>query len=52
MRGVTVRRNGVTVLEEINLHLHCGELTAVIGENGAGKTTLVKCLLCEMPHTG
>ena len=52
MRGVTVRRNGVTVLEEINLHLHCGELTAVIGENGAGKTTLVQCLLGEMPHSG
>ena len=52
MRGVTARRNGVTVLEDINLHLHCGELTAVIGENGAGKTTLVKCLLGEMPHAG
>lgn len=52
MRGVSARRNRVAVLEDIDLHLHCGELTAVIGENGAGKTTLVKCLLGEIPHTG
>jgi zinc transport system ATP-binding protein len=52
MRGVGVRRNGTSVLEDIDLHLHCGELTAVIGENGAGKTTLVKCLLGEIPHSG
>ena len=52
MRGVSARRNRVAVLEDIDLHLHCGELTAVIGENGAGNTTLVKCLLGEIPHTG
>ena len=52
MRGVGVRYNGHDVLENIDLHLHCGELTAVIGENGAGKTTLIKCLLGEIPHTG
>jgi len=52
MRGVGVRYNGKAVLEDVDLHLHCGELTAVIGENGAGKTTLVKCLLGEIPHTG
>ncbi len=52
MRGVGVRYHGRPVLEDINLHLHCGELTAVIGENGAGKTTLVRCLLGEIPHEG
>lgn len=52
MRGVGARYHGVPVLEDIDLHLHCGELTAVIGENGAGKTTLVKCLLGEIPHSG
>jgi zinc transport system ATP-binding protein len=52
LRGVGVRYNGKAVLENVDLHLHCGELTAVIGENGAGKTTLVKCLLGEIPHTG
>ncbi|MFZ9932051.1 MAG: metal ABC transporter ATP-binding protein [Chthoniobacterales bacterium] len=52
MKGVGVRHGAQPVLEGIDLHLHCGELTAVIGENGAGKTTLIKCLLGEMPHEG
>lgn len=52
LRDIGVRYHGVPVLEEINLHLHCGELTAVIGENGAGKTTLIRCLLGEIPHQG
>jgi zinc transport system ATP-binding protein len=52
MRGIGVRYNGKPVLENVDLHLHCGELTAVIGENGAGKSTLVKCLLGEIPHSG
>jgi zinc transport system ATP-binding protein len=52
LRDVGVRYRGVPVLEHVDLHLHCGELTAVIGENGAGKTTLVRCLLGEVAHTG
>jgi len=36
----------------VNLHIHCGELTALIGSNGAGKSTLLKALLGEIPHTG
>jgi zinc transport system ATP-binding protein len=52
LRDVGVRYHGVPVLEHVDLHLHCGELTAVIGENGAGKTTLVRCLLGEIPHSG
>jgi zinc transport system ATP-binding protein len=52
LRDVGVRYHGVPVLEHVNLHLHCGELTAVIGENGAGKTTLVRCLLGEVPYAG
>lgn len=52
IQGLTVRFDGRTVLGDVNLHLHCGELTAVIGENGAGKTTLARCLLGEVPHEG
>lgn len=52
LRDVGVRFGATAVLEDISLHLHCGELTAVIGENGAGKTTLVRCLLGEVPHSG
>jgi zinc transport system ATP-binding protein len=52
LRDVGVRFGGTAVLEAVNLHLHCGELTAVIGENGAGKTTLLRCLLGEVAHAG
>ena len=41
-----------TVLENVNLHIHCGQMTAVIGRNGAGKSTLVRAILNEVPHTG
>lgn len=47
-----VYAGGVPILEDVNLHLHCGELTAIIGRNGAGKTTFLKALLDEVPHTG
>lgn len=40
------------ILKDVNLHIHCGELTAIIGQNGAGKSTLLKAILGEVPHTG
>ena len=40
------------ILEDVNLHMHCGQLTVLIGRNGAGKTTLLKALLGEIPHGG
>ena len=40
------------ILKDINLHVHCGELTAIIGKNGAGKSTLLKSILGEINHTG
>lgn len=52
LQGLGVSRRGVPLLEGVDLHLHCGELTAVIGENGAGKTTLIRCLLGEIAHEG
>jgi ABC-type Mn2+/Zn2+ transport system ATPase subunit len=40
------------ILEDINLHIHCGQLTAIIGRNGAGKSTLLKAILNEIKHEG
>lgn len=40
------------ILKDVNIHVHCGELTVIIGRNGAGKSTLLKAILGEIPHTG
>ncbi|MHB1485621.1 MAG: metal ABC transporter ATP-binding protein [Saccharofermentanales bacterium] len=40
------------IIDDVNLHIHCGELTAIIGRNGAGKSTLLKAMLGEIPFTG
>ena len=49
---VTVRRGGQTLLQDVSMHIHCGQLTVLIGQNGAGKTTLIRALLNEIPHSG
>ena len=49
---VSVRRGGQTLLQDVSMHIHCGELTVLIGQNGAGKTTLIRALLGELPRTG
>ena len=38
------------LLHDVNLHIHCGELTALIGANGAGKTTLIRALLGQVEY--
>lgn len=47
-----VRIGSTNILNEINLHLHCGELTVLIGPNGGGKTTLLRAMIGEIAHTG
>lgn len=49
---ITVKTGNSVILQDVNLHVHCGELTAIIGRNGAGKSTLLKAILGEIPHTG
>ncbi len=49
---IGVKYGNQTILEDINLHIHCKQLTAVIGRNGAGKSTLIKAILGEIKHEG
>lgn len=52
VKNISVKRGGEVLLSDVSFHLHCGELTALIGVNGAGKTTLVKSILGEIRHEG
>ena len=49
---LSLKAGNDVILNDVNLHLHCGELTAIVGRNGAGKTTFLRALLDEIPHTG
>ncbi len=49
---VSVRRGGQQLLQDVSMHIHCGQLTVLIGQNGAGKTTLIRALLGELPYSG
>jgi zinc transport system ATP-binding protein len=52
LEHVSVNRGGQTLLHDVSMHIHCGQLTVLIGQNGAGKTTLVRALLGELKSSG
>ena len=52
VNNISVTFGKQKVLDDISLHMHCGELTVLIGQNGAGKSTLLRALLGEIPHEG
>jgi ABC-type Mn2+/Zn2+ transport system ATPase subunit len=52
VNGIGVSAGSEHIIENVNLHIHCGNLTAIIGRNGAGKSTLMKALLGLVPHEG
>lgn len=49
---LSVTLGAQTLLKDVSLHIHCGELTALIGTNGAGKTTLLRALLGQVEYKG
>lgn len=49
---VSVKLDSETLLRDVNLHVHCGQLTVLIGPNGGGKTTLLRAMLGQVPHEG
>ena len=50
--SLRVVRGGQEVLRDVSMHIHCGQLTVLIGQNGAGKTTLIRSILGEIPYEG
>ena len=52
INNISVKFGKEQVLKNVNIHVHCGELTVIIGRNGAGKSTLLKAILGEIEHTG
>ena len=52
IKNISVKFGKEVVLKNVNIHIHCGELTVIIGKNGAGKSTLLKAILGEVEHTG
>lgn len=52
IENLSVTKGNQEILKDINLHIHCGELTALIGANGAGKSTLLKSILGENEYSG
>ena len=52
INNIGVKIGNEVILKDVNIHIHCGELTVIIGRNGAGKSTLLKAILGEIEHTG
>lgn len=52
IKNISVKIGKQEILKDVNIHIHCGQLTVIIGKNGAGKSTLLKAILNEIPHTG
>lgn len=50
--NISVKIGKDEIINNVSIHIHCGELTVIIGKNGAGKSTLLKAILGEVKHTG
>ena len=51
INNIGVKIGNEEILRNVSIHIHCGELTVIIGRNGAGKSTLLKAILGEVEHT-
>ena len=52
INNISVKFGNDVMLKNVSIHIHCGELTVIIGRNGAGKSTLLKAILGEVEHKG
>ena len=44
INNISVNISGQEILKNVSIHVHCGQLTVIIGRNGAGKSTLLRLL--------
>ena len=44
INNIGVKIGNDVILKDVSIHIHCGELTVIIGRNGAGKSTLMNRL--------
>ena len=47
-----VRLEHEQLLSDVSMHVHCGQLTVLVGPNGGGKTTLLRAMLNQVPYQG
>ena len=52
INNISVNISGQEILKNVSIHVHCGQLTVIIGRNGAGKSTLLQAILGEVEHSG
>ena len=52
INNISVKFGNDVILKNVSIHIHCGELTVIIGRKGAGKSTLLKAILGEVEHKG
>ena len=52
INNISVKFGNEKKKKNVSIHIHCGELTVIIGRNGAGKSTLLKAILGEVEHKG
>ncbi|MCR6544083.1 metal ABC transporter ATP-binding protein [Dehalobacterium formicoaceticum] len=52
VNNLSVAKGKKTIIHDICLHIHCGELTAIIGPNGGGKSTFLKAIIGELAFKG
>ena len=52
INNISVKFGDEYVLKDVSIHIHCGQLTVIIGKNGAGKSTLLKAILGQIKHEG
>ena len=47
INNISVKFGNDVILKNVSIHIHCGELTVIIGRNGAGKSTTIS-ILCGL----